>query len=295
MKSLLRMLGLGAGGLLVLLAALYGLAWWKTERDLARVISIDDPSLVALAEQADPGHGRHLFETRGCGDCHGDDGRGMMLFEAGPVILLTAPNITPAALGDRYDIDRLAAAIRHGLRDDGRPLVFMPSEDWAELSDHDTAALAAYVLSLPPIEHTVEPLQIRPLGRVLHLVGQFPLLPTLSIDHTPRPRRAPPVAATQQYGFYLAQVCTGCHGHDFAGLKVGPASAPRATDLRSGGAMAGWEEDDFIRAMREGIRPDGSAIDPFMPWASLGRMTDVELRALWKYFETLPPARGARR
>jgi cytochrome c553 len=291
MKSLVRLLGFGLVGLVVLLAALYGLAWWKTERDLAQVFAIDDPSLEMLAAEADPGYGRHLYETRGCADCHGDDGAGQLLFEAGPVIRVSGPNISPTGLAGRYDVDALGAAIRHGLRHDGRPLVFMPSDDWAELSDRDTAAIAAYVLSLPAVDSQVEPLEIRPLGRVLHLLGQFPLLPARQIDHAPRNRRAPPVSATQQYGFYLAQVCTGCHGHDFAGLKVGPAAAPRAADLRPGAALAGWTADDFVRAMRDGRRPDGSEIDPFMPWPSLGRMTDVELIALWKYFETLPPAR----
>jgi mono/diheme cytochrome c family protein len=277
--------------LLVGSAVLYAVAWWKTEQDLQRVFVIEDPPLGELAAASAPDHGRHLYLTRGCADCHGDDGRGGPLFEAGPVIRVTVPNITPAGLGDRYDVDSLAAAIRHGVRHDGRPLIFMPSTDWEQLSDVDTAALAAHVLAMPALEHAVEPIEIRPLARVLHLFGQFPLLPALAIDHAPRARQAPAVAANARYGFYLAQVCTGCHGVDFSGLKVGPADAPRASDLRRGATMAGWTEADFVRAMREGKRPDDSDIDPFMPWENLGRMTDVELGALWKYMETLPPAK----
>ena len=51
-------------------------------------------------------------------------------------------------------------------------------------------------------------------------------------------------------------------------------------------------EADFLRAMREGTRPDGSAIDGFMPWRVYSAMTDVELRAIWAHLSTLPPADG---
>ena len=53
--------------------------------------------------------------------------------------------------------------------------------------------------------------------------------------------------------------------------------------------LLGWTEADWFRAMREGKRPDGGAIDPFMPWRLYARMTDDELRAMWLYFKGLPP------
>jgi hypothetical protein len=39
--------------------------------------------------------------------------------------------------------------------------------------------------------------------------------------------------------------------------------------------------------MREARRPDGSALNPVMP-AVFGRMTDLELKAIWQYLRTLP-------
>jgi cytochrome c553 len=287
---IIRWIGIGLGVLALVAAALFGLAWLKTERDLDTVISIDDPGLAELAAAADPKRARHLFVTRGCGDCHGADGRGQFLFDDGPVIAVSAPNLTPAGLGGRYDADRIAAAVRHGLRADGRPLIFMPAGDWDEMSDEDVAAIAAHVLALPAVEHDPGRIRIGPLGRVLYLLGRFPLLPAMQLDHAPRPRRAPPIGANARYGFYLAQTCTGCHGADFAGLQHGPPGSPRAADLRVGGAMAGWDEADFFRAIREGRRPDGSELDAMMPWRTFAQMTDVELTALWKYFQTLPAA-----
>jgi hypothetical protein len=53
--------------------------------------------------------------------------------------------------------------------------------------------------------------------------------------------------------------------------------------------LASWGEADFISAMRTGQRPDGTVINPFMPWPYIGQMTDEELGALWLYLETVEP------
>lgn len=39
----------------------------------------------------------------------------------------------------------------------------------------------------------------------------------------------------------------------------------------------------FVQAMRQGKRPDGSEIHPFMPWRTMGQLRDDELHALWTY------------
>jgi len=46
---------------------------------------------------------------------------------------------------------------------------------------------------------------------------------------------------------------------------------------------------DFTRALREGRRPSGTEINPFMPWRSYRRMTDDEIGALWLYVQSVPP------
>ncbi|MFA6986256.1 MAG: cytochrome c, partial [Arenimonas sp.] len=53
--------------------------------------------------------------------------------------------------------------------------------------------------------------------------------------------------------------------------------------------LGGWQEADFFRALREGKRPDGSAIDPFMPWQAFAKMSDDEIASLWAYLQTVPP------
>jgi mono/diheme cytochrome c family protein len=50
-----------------------------------------------------------------------------------------------------------------------------------------------------------------------------------------------------------------------------------------------WTEDDFLRALREGVAPDGSNYFPVFPYPSYTRMTDADIRDLRAYILTLPP------
>ena len=77
--------------------------------------------------------------------------------------------------------------------------------------------------------------------------------------------------------------CRSCHGQ----LLTGDAN-PDAPDITVG-RLASWTEEDFFRSLREGRRPDGTAIDPEkMPWVRSGLMTDDEIRAVWTYMRSLP-------
>lgn len=288
MRRWMKRLGRGALVLLLTASALYATAWWKSQAALQRVYAITDPALVLPTDAASLAHGRHLFETRGCDDCHGAEGVGRLVMDAGPVIRLVAPNITPGQLEARgYDADKIATAIRHGVRANGTPLVFMPSDDWSDLGDADTAALVAYMQTLPASDNRTDPIEIRPLARLLYLFERFPLIPAEHIDHAPRSRGAPPPRIDADYGRYVAAVCTGCHGGDFAGRPPLVAGTPPVANLTPA-ALGAWSEVDFLRAMREGRRPDGSELHPIMPWKTFARMNDTELRAMWAYLQGLP-------
>lgn len=284
--------------LLVLVVAalgLYALAWRHSEQALARHFTVNDPPLAIVRDPANIARGQHLFATRGCQDCHGVNGVGHLVFDAGPVIHLVAPNITPHGLGTRYDGDKIAAAIRHGVRADGTGLIFMPATDYANLGDADTAALVAYVQSLPPSTNDPGRIEVRPLARILYLFHKFPLLSAEYIDHTPRAHSAPPEAATTSYGEYLAHACTGCHGADLAGQRIPgtPPDIPPAANLTpDANGLRDWSEADFMRLMHSGKKPNGSKVDKIMPWQSFGRMNDTELRAIWLYLRTLPAKPG---
>ena len=288
----MRRLAKWVGSLVLLLvlaaSAVFAAAWFNSEQALGKRYAVIDPPLTIPDDAASLAHGKHLFETRGCSDCHAEDGAGRLVMDVGPLIRVVAPNITPPALDAHgFDADKIARAIRHGIRADDTPLVFMPAADWRDLSDTDTAALVAYLQSLPPSANDPGKLEVRPLARVLHLAGKFPLTPAESLDHTPRTRVAPPAEPTVEFGGYVAQACQGCHGADYAGRgPIAPGTPPVANLTPTG--LGEWTEADFFRALREGKRPDGSSIDPFMPWQMLARLTDTEIRALWLYLRSLP-------
>jgi mono/diheme cytochrome c family protein len=287
----------GIVGVVVLAAlGLYALAYFRSEAAMKRHYAVSDPPLTVARDPAAVARGAHLYATRGCGECHGDDAGGKEVFDAGPVARIVAPNITRGGRLKAASPDQVAAAIRHGVAAEGRPLVFMPSEDFHDMGDADVAAIVAFLQQLPPSDNQPPALEVRPLGRVMWLLGKFPLLPAEHLEHAPRARATPVVAATAEYGKYLAQGCTGCHGADFAGQHVPgtPPSFPDSQNLTPA-ALGGWSEADFIAAIRTGKRPDGSAIDPFMPWKTYAQMEDVELKALWAYFRTLPPVESKKK
>lgn len=98
-------------------------------------------------------------------------------------------------------------------------------------------------------------------------------------------------AATLERGGHLfaTRGCADCHGSNFAGQHVPgtPPSFPDSRNLTPTG-LGSWTAADFRRALHEGKRPDGSAIDPFMPWQAYSKMTHVEIDAMWAFLQTLP-------
>ena len=299
MKRLLKGLAGLLGFVVLAVAGLFTFAWFKTQAQLAQKYEIADAPLVVPTDAPALARGKHLFTVMGCGECHGPDGGGRLVVDAGPVGRMVAPNITPPALAKGgYDADRSGIAIRHGVRADGTPLRFMPSGDFQALSDADTGALVAYVQQLAPSTNDPGPLEIKPLGRVLATLGKFHLVPAADIDHAPRTRAAPAPGPTAEYGAYLAQACTGCHGSDFGGQHVPgtPPEFPDAANLTPHPAAIGpWTQSDFGIALRSGMRPDGRKLDPFMPYVAYAAFSDDEVAAIYAFLRTVPEKAPAKK
>lgn len=282
------------GGLVVAAVLALGAVYGVSEARMRRTYHVD-PGAVAVRMDAEAIRlGEHLAVVRGCTDCHGAGLAGTVFIDEPPVARLAASNLTRGrgGVGAGMTDEDWVRAIRHGVARDGRPLLFMPSHEFNPLSDEDVAALVAYIKTVPPADSDLPPNRVGPLGRVLFLAGQVPLVPAELIDHTAPRKPAPAAGATAEYGAYLATGCTGCHGNGFSGGKI-PGTPPDwlpaanlTPDPETG--LGTWTERDFFRALREGKRPDGSAIDELMPWKALSQMTDTETRALWLYLHSLP-------
>ena len=69
------------------------------------------------------------------------------------------------------------------------------------------------------------------------------------------------------------------------GLK---AYAPNITmDVETG--IGSWSDDDIVRAIREGIRPDGTLIGPPMPTPWYRDISDRDVQAIVAYLRTVEP------
>ncbi len=236
--------------------------------------------------------GEHLVKTRvGCDGCHGGDFGGHVLIDQRAVGYWAAPNLTSGSGSvtkgfSPADWDR---AVRHGIRHTGKSSS-MPTTEFVNLSDHELSDIVAYVRSRPPVDRVVEPVRIGPLFSFVVAFGSD-ALPAFTTDHQKPHSAEPPVeAASVELGGHIAQVCRGCHGNSLSGGKVaGDPNMPivgNITPHETG--LKGWTEADFLRALREGRRKDGTEIKPQMPWRVYGQMNDVELKALWAYLQTVP-------
>jgi mono/diheme cytochrome c family protein len=250
----------------------------------------------ALALERALERGRHLLAARyPCAECHGSDYGGGVMVDAFPIGQLHGPNLT-AGEGSRVpefttaDWDRI---VRHGILPDGRPAV-MPSEDFLLMSDQELSDIIAYIQALPPVDREAPPIRFGPLGKVLVATGQ--IIP--SVDHiedhdAPHLVEPPPAEVSLEFGRHLAGVCVGCHRPDFTGGPIAggdPAWVPAANLTPHPEGLAGWSYSDFDRAMRDGVRPDGTEIGLPMtlaiPFAQ--QMTEVEMEALWMYLQSVP-------
>ena len=115
---------------------------------------------------------------------------------------------------------------------------------------------------------------------------------------------APELAKRQgdaQRGAYLARAggCIACHSDPDssrpaltggAPIKTGFGTfvPPNLTSHETSGIGA-WSIDDFARAVRQGVAPDGAPYYPAFPYAFYGHLSDQDIADMWAAFQTVPP------
>lgn len=284
-----KAVGVVLGAALGLLVVSGGAVYAVSEAKLGRRWAITPrPVTVRGTDAAAIERGRYLVRhVMGCAECHGEDLGGKVVVDAPPVGMIPAPNLTAGegGLDAGYEVADWVRAIRHGVGKHGRALVLMPSEDYQAFSDDDLGAVIAYARSLPAVDRTLAPVSLGPVGRLLVAKGDLKLAAEI-VDHGATPPVTAP-GATLEYGRVLGNVCTGCHGPTLSGGPIpgAPPEWPPARNLTPDAetGIGAWTEADFLRAMREGKRPDGSAIAEMMPWRAYGAMRDEDLKALWLF------------
>jgi len=290
---------------LVALAALAGAAFvaavWLGERKLGRIVEI---RVVPVAFTKDPAAlklGKYLFDSRGCGECHGSDGRGRVMIDDPNGPYVKTPNITAGAGGvvAGYTEADWVRAIRHGVNPKGRALLIMPDEDYNRLNDADFAALVAYVRSLPPMAGEAAEIRMPAIVKALYGAG---LIRDASekIDHKLPPSAPIAVAASVEHGAYVISMCIGCHGPALSGGRIPgtPPDWPPAANLTpgEGGVMPRYDTaGKFVSMMRTGKRPDGTEVSKVMPFGNIRNLNDVDLDAMYAYLRTVPARKAGER
>ncbi len=288
MKRALKWIGIILGGLIILLIiTAVGLSIAGTSR-LNNSYEVQAANITVPTDEAALARGEHLVNVF-CRDCHAADLSGQLFMDEPPIGTIYTPNLSGAA--EVYGVDDLVLAIRHGLDSNGQPLLVMPAESFIHLSEEDLGALIAFLQTVPRTGEELPEKQIHPVGRILAGAGLLnSTMPATYLDHDQSFPTMPEVGANSAYGEYLARFCQSCHGADLAGGQPPDPSSPAGPNLTPAGNLNDWTEADFMTAIRTGVTPDGRQLNPeFMPWPSIAKFEDDELRALWLYLSSLPP------
>ena len=291
MKVWLRRTLIGVLSLVVLLALVVAGLVWNGERKRQRVVAL--PALktpVLIDDAAARERGAYLYASRGCVDCHGANGAGRVFVDNGSLrIKGPAIHTGPGSVTLAYKPEDWDRALRHGVKPNGTPAMIMPSEDYNRFTDADLVALVAYARTLPPAGGGAAEITLPLPVRALYGAGAIQDAAD-KIDHSLPVQQPVTEGVTLEHGQYVANMCKGCHGAELAGGKVpgGPPDWPPAAKLTrgEGNAMDRYASADSMIAMfRSGKRADGSAVQ-VMPFESLAKMSDTDLRALHLYLKS---------
>lgn len=102
-------------------------------------------------------------------------------------------------------------------------------------------------------------------------------------------------------GAYLARAggCIGCHSDFAGGGRPLAGGAPIGTGFGSfvppnitpdpNHGIGAWTREDFARALRQGVSPEGRPYYPAFPYAFFADLSDQDIADLWAAFQTVEP------
>lgn len=274
---------------------------------VAGVTLISVPAGAAPADNEQIARGKYLATAGDCIACHSVPGG--QPFAGGlalptPIGEIIATNITPsktAGIGD-YSLEQFSAALRKGIRGDGKHLYpAMPYTSYANVNDEDAAAMYAYFMKgVEAVDTPTAPTRLPfPFNIRLSMAGWN----LLFLDGKPFVSN-PEQNHEWNRGAYLVNGlthCSTCHSprnlmmaevksRDLAGGEVGAWYAPNITsDLNSG--VGGWSIEELVAYLKHGeARGKSQAAGPMAEAVdhSLQYLTDADLKAIAVYLKTVP-------
>jgi mono/diheme cytochrome c family protein len=285
MKKVFKWIGIVLGGLIgVIILAVLGLSFRANAR-LNKTYQIQPETVSIPADSYAIAEGERLASFY-CTGCHGENLGGTDFFSEPALAVVDAPNLTSGngGIGNQYSDADWVRAIRHGVDPQEKPLFIMPAKDFYYLNDEDLGQIIAFLKTLPPVDNTSNDFSFTTMGRVLLGAGVFgDVLNAETIDHAGQRPEAPVVGVTEEYGEYLVNTigCRTCHGQELSGGQDPAPGAPPGPNLTPGGHLGSWTEAAFITTVR-------TRQSEWMPFESLAKMNDDELKAIWTYLQALP-------
>ena len=290
MKKFFKWTGITFGSIIVLLIIVISAIILTMNHRLSKSYTLNTRSFNIPDDSSSLARGKRLSAIH-CAGCHGENFQCITILKDDAIGMINSANLTKGkgSVTLNYSDDDWIKAIRHGIDPNGRPLLVMPSKEFYYLSDNDLGSIIAYMKTVMPIDNEISKYQITMLTKVLITMGAFgKVISAEEIDHyAPRPV-SPLEGVTLSYGHYMATTsgCFVCHGQNLTGGKDPNPQAPPAPDITKSGNFGKWSEEDFISVIRTGRTPEGKQLSIFMPWKDFGKMTDMELKALYKFLKS---------
>ena len=290
LKKIFKVAGIIVGVIVMLISGYYTKVYISTERRMHKKYAVTLQPMTLRNDSATLIAGAHLAKVKGCADCHGKDLGGKVFVDDPGLGLLIASNLTKGKGGRPadYNLQDWQLALKHGLKRDHTPLIFMPSHEFALLSEQDMTSLIAYCSTLPDVDHELPETSIGPVARILADLGKLPLFPAEMVDHSRTLVKEVKAEISVEYGKYLSTSCQGCHRENMKGGDPVAPGYPPVADISVTGNPGKWTDEQFIQTLRTGTTPEGKTLNPKeMPWPMAKEFTDLELKALHLYFNSL--------
>jgi mono/diheme cytochrome c family protein len=310
MKKFLKILGWTSGIIVLIVLCFVSFVFLKWDQKY----DAPYPEITASSDSTMIARGKYLvYGPAHCAGCHNppdrarevENGIDHLLIGGGEFILdpgiIRSRNLTPdmeTGIGKLTD-GEVARVMRNSIGHDGRPIFpFMPFQN---MSDYDVTAIISYLRSQDPVNNYIEPTEYTFLGKA---VLAFGLIKPIGPDQEP-PKKVD-VEVSEVYGKYLANSvanCVGCHsprdlmtgdftgpilsgGLEFEEVPGARFITPNLTPDPETGFITAWTEEAFVERFKSGGRIYEHSP---MPWGSFAQMSEVDLRAIYRYLMALEP------
>jgi mono/diheme cytochrome c family protein len=182
----------------------------------------------------------------------------------------------------------------------------MPYRNYGKMDREDLYSIIAYIRSLAPIVHVVEPsVSDFPMNFIIHTIPQKAEFGTLPSTND--------ILARGAYLFNAAS-CNACHSKEEKGEKIkglelaGGFEFPMPTGgvVRSANitpdketGIGNWTETAFLQRFK--LYSDSSYKNPtigkgdfnsVMPWTMYTKMDEADLKAIYAYLKTVKPVKN---